>query len=144
MELELPLVVLGRDAQGVRSVMDEKSKGCRVKLLRRRVVVSFRDQGDLRACKAAVRSVLPEAKMVLYGSRARGDAEPESDFDLLVIVPAPVSGATLQKLSDTIYDVELERGIVVSCLVCSDKQWNASPWRVSPFRMNVEREGIVL
>ncbi|MEW6541888.1 MAG: nucleotidyltransferase domain-containing protein [Bacillota bacterium] len=114
------------------------------KSLHRWNAVSFRDKSNLWACKATIRSVLPDAKLVLYGSRARGDAEPESDFDLLVLVPAPVSQATLQKLSDAIYDVELERGIVVSCLVCSDEEWNSSPWRVSPFRVNVEREGIVL
>ena len=32
-------------------------------------------------------TVEPQAKVVLFGSRARGTARPDSDYDLLVIVP---------------------------------------------------------
>ena len=85
-----------------------------------------------------------DADVVLYGSRARGDAGAESDFDLLSIVPGPISPVARQAVSDAIYEVELERGIVVSCLVCSREQWDAPLWRAAPFRENIEREGIAL
>jgi uncharacterized protein len=35
-------------------------------------------------------NVVPGAKVVLFGSRARDEAGPESDLDLLVIEPDPV------------------------------------------------------
>ncbi len=102
------------------------------------------DRRIAHACKAAVRSILPDADVVLYGSRARGDAGAKSDFDLLSIVAGPVSPAACQAVSDAIYEVELERGIVVSCLVCSREQWDAPPWRAAPLREIIEREGIAL
>lgn len=86
----------------------------------------------------------PNARVVLFGSRARGDTGPESDFDLLVTIQAPVADKMRRRLSDALYSVELERGIVVSCLVCSLEEWNASPWRAAPFRANVERDGVAL
>ena len=39
----------------------------------------------LKQCKAAITDILPDAEIILYGSRARGDAHPDSDYDLLVL-----------------------------------------------------------
>ena len=36
--------------------------------------------------KEVVKSFLPEAKVLLFGSRARGDFDKDSDYDLLIIV----------------------------------------------------------
>jgi predicted nucleotidyltransferase len=37
--------------------------------------------------RTTVRSLLPDAKILLFGSRARGDHNKDSDFDVLVITP---------------------------------------------------------
>jgi predicted nucleotidyltransferase len=43
---------------------------------------------DLEAVTAALAGVEPRpGRVLLFGSRARGDARPDSDFDLLVVMP---------------------------------------------------------
>ena len=54
---------------------------------------------DLEAVTAALAGVQPRpGRVLLFGSRARGDARPDSDFDLLVVMPPgqahPVGTAT--------------------------------------------------
>jgi len=43
---------------------------------------------ELETVTAALAAVEPRTKrLLLFGSRARGDARPDSDFDLLVVMP---------------------------------------------------------
>jgi predicted nucleotidyltransferase len=42
---------------------------------------------QLRAMAAAIRAEIPEAEVRLFGSRARGEARPDSDVDLLITAP---------------------------------------------------------
>ena len=42
---------------------------------------------ELRAMAAAIRAEIPGAEVRLFGSRARGDARPDSDVDLLITAP---------------------------------------------------------
>ncbi len=56
---------------------------------------------------AAVRSVLPstEFRIVLFGSRARGTARPDSDWDLGIQGPRPVTGEERQRIRDALEDL---------------------------------------
>ena len=47
------------------------------------------DKDLLERCRWAVRHVVPDADIILYGSRARGDAQEYSDYDILVLVDQP-------------------------------------------------------
>jgi len=44
-------------------------------------------EGELREMAAAIRAEIPGAEVRLFGSRARGEARPDSDVDLLITAP---------------------------------------------------------
>ncbi len=98
----------------------------------------------LREVKAVVHRFLPDAMLLLYGSQARGTAGPESDWDLLILSEEPIPSAVEQQLSDAIYDIELDRNLVISTVFYSRAEWEAPVVRGSPFYENVEREGILI
>ena len=66
----------------------------------------------LEQCRDTVRELVPGAEVILYGSRARGDAGPESDYDLLILVDRPVDWQLEDRIRRHLYLLELESGAV--------------------------------
>jgi predicted nucleotidyltransferase len=102
------------------------------------------DTNLLQRCKEAIRSVVPDADVILYGSRARGDAKEDSDYDLLVLVDCPADVALREQLVSSIYPLELESGAVLTLITRSRDRWNSQLYRAMPFHENVDRDGVCL
>lgn len=86
----------------------------------------------------------PEVKAILFGSEARGDARPDSDIDLLILVDKEkLSLAEEQAITFPLYTIEIETGISISPIVMLKKVWESRPFK-TPFYINVMNEGIVL
>ncbi len=82
------------------------------------------------------------AEIFLYGSRARGDNHPDSDWDILVITPRDKITLDYEsELRDPIIDIELETGQIISLIVYSRSDWSEK-MMFSPFYSNVKKEGI--
>ena len=76
----------------------------------------------------------------LYGSEARGDARPDSDIDLLLLVDKPVvSDDDENKIFTPLYKIELETGVIINPLILPKEQWGK---RVTPFYINVNNERV--
>jgi len=79
--------------------------------------------------------------MTLFGSRARGGAEPESDMDIpLEIEREHLSFSDKQRLSRIAGEVSIDSGIVVSLFVV-DRQIKKKRGSFSIFE-NIREEGI--
>ena len=102
------------------------------------------DEGLLTECKAAIRQVLPDADLILYGSRARGDAREHSDYDLLVLVEDVVDIKLERSIVDQLFPLELRTGKVLTVLIYNRSQWNSALYRAMPLHKNVTREGVVI
>jgi predicted nucleotidyltransferase len=86
----------------------------------------------------------PHIQTILYGSEARGDARPDSDIDLLVLVDTDkLSYADKDRIIAPFYDIELETGVIISTLIMPRKEWESRPF-LTPFQYNVNKEGIKL
>ncbi len=82
-------------------------------------------------------------RMTVFGSRARGDAEPDSDMDVLVEVDVEhVSFADKQRLRRVATEVSIASGIIVSLLLV-DRGIMTERGDFSVFE-NVREEGIAV
>jgi len=84
------------------------------------------------------------AKMVLFGSRARGDADPSSDMDVVVILNGPLNEKIKEEISDCAWQAGFEHGIVVVPVVFTRDEWESGPERHSLLVQAVEAQGIPL
>ena len=101
------------------------------------------DRQAVRRAAAVLRDLFPVARIVLFGSKVRGAAAPESDIDLLVLTRRPLDQRTKAGIVEALYDLQLELGVVVSTLVASVEEWEQGYFRVLPIHDEVEREGVL-
>ena len=98
----------------------------------------------LEQIRRAVREVEPGAEIILYGSRSRGDAIAESDWDFLVLVDGPLSDDRTDRIRHRLYEVEWDSGEVISSIVRNREEWHSSIYQAMPFHKRVQQEGIRL
>ena len=98
----------------------------------------------LQLIKSTVKASDPEAKVVLFGSYARGDYNEESDIDLLILLNKDnITYADEVKISYPLYMVEIKTGVAISPMIYSKDFWE-NKHKVTPFYENVNQEGVVL
>ena len=90
-----------------------------------------------------VSQIEPQAEVILFGSRARGNARPDSDWDILILLDGEVTPDREQTLFDILYEVELNAEEVFSVLIYRKNYWYEI-LRDSPLFQNVSQEGIML
>jgi len=95
-------------------------------------------------CRDAILTVVPGATIILYGSRARGEAEAESDYDLLVLVDDQVTLKLEQELRRVIMPIELVENVVISLLPYQRLQWDAPLCRAMPLHEIIDAERVPL
>ena len=95
------------------------------------------------AFQTAIRERLGEhlKKIILFGSRARGDDDPESDYDVLLVVDE-----VTREINDAINEVSgsilCEQSVVFGAIAVSETEFDTRLH--NPLLMNVRREGVVL
>jgi predicted nucleotidyltransferase len=80
-------------------------------------------------------------QILLFGSRARGDATAQSDYDMLVVVDK-VDRDVIHGIDEVAGRALLDHGVVLSAFPIAEE--DRARRRYSPLLINVAREGVAV
>jgi predicted nucleotidyltransferase len=102
-------------------------------------------ENERRAIEAAarlLRAEFPVQQVILFGSKARGSGDEESDIDLLVLTSRRLHWREADAVTIALYDLELAYDVVFSTLIVPSDEWAAGVYRVLPIHDEVTRDGV--
>lgn len=77
----------------------------------------------------------------VFGSRVRGEATPDSDLDIYLVV-TELNPALRRWIDEIAWEVGFERDRVISTLVTTRRGLEQGPFGAQPVVRTIEREGI--
>lgn len=98
----------------------------------------------LKRLTDAIRACLGIDSMFIFGSVVRGDADAESDIDLLVVTQERLTRGKRHTITDIVFDVNLRYGTNFSSLVVDKHSWTEGLVSVLPLHAEILREGVAV
>lgn len=104
----------------------------------------MRQKDVILGMKELAATVLPSgAELILFGSRARGDAHTDSDWDILILIDGMrATGNDFEKYAYPFVDYGWSIGEEINPLIYSFSDWRERS--ITPFYKNIQAEGILL
>lgn len=80
-------------------------------------------------------------KVILFGSRARGDYEPDSDYDVLILLDKVTKEVT-DEIDEMVWQIGWDNGVLITPVVHGKKTFETHVYE--PLFINIRKEGITL
>jgi predicted nucleotidyltransferase len=100
-----------------------------------------KDRNSVMQAARSLKSELPVSKVILFGSKARGQGDVYSDIDILVITSCPITTNLRGIVSEKLAEINLQNDVVLSSVVVFEKDWADGLIRYMPIYTEVQRDG---
>ena len=100
-----------------------------------------KDRRILKEFARRVRSRFPEARIWAFGSRARGNAAPDSDLDVCIVVDR-LDEADDREIISAAWEVGFADDVVISTITFSREEFTTGPLTQSPIVQSIRRDGV--
>lgn len=108
------------------------------------ISLSQRDRAAIADAVGRLRTRFPVERVVLFGSKAHGSDDAESDIDLLVLTSRKLDWRERDLITDALFDVEIAHGVVLSTLVVSLDEWERGHVAILPIHDVIEMTGVLV
>lgn len=101
------------------------------------------ERGILKKIREALLAALPDASIIIFGSRARGNPREYSDWDILILTGI-VTPEVKDRIYDVLYDIELEHDIIIGPLILPRDEWERKRFKNHPIHERIDEEGALV
>jgi len=101
-----------------------------------------RDRAAIDDAADLLRRRFPVAGIILFGSKARGDDDSESDIDLLVLTSRALSRRERHAMTDALFPLQLQYDVVLSVLILPVQEWEQGIVSVLPIHDEILEQGV--
>ncbi len=104
-------------------------------------------KNESEAIEAAIRMLKSEfsvSKIILFGSKARGDHDEHSDIDLLVVASKLLHWKEEKAIIGALFDIGMEYDVIFSPLFTSVDEWENGIFTEFPVYQEISRDGAVV
>lgn len=98
----------------------------------------------LEAAACLLRERFPIVNVILFGSKARGDADVHSDIDLLLISSKALHWRDEKAVVETLFDIGIQYDVIFSPIFASSEEWDHGLFKEFPIYDAITREGAVV
>ncbi len=96
----------------------------------------------LKELKNHVCNKFPDAKLILFGSVVRGETGPESDVDVLIVLPDEPRAEDRSHIIRHVFEINLRYDTNITVIIVGRENWEKGPLSVMPLKREIENEGV--
>ncbi len=108
------------------------------------IQLAANDRAAIERAAEILRRQFPIDRLILFGSKARGDDQPDSDIDLLVLTREELDWRRRSAVVQALFSLQMELGVMLSPVVIEAEEWEHGVSQALPLRKEVDRDGVLV
>ena len=106
------------------------------------VITKDNEKEAIREAARMLKNNFPVKQVILFGSKARGDDDEESDIDLFLLTSRPMDWKERESMLDELFDIEMKYDVIISLIDATEPEWRDGVFSIMPIHEVISKEGL--
>lgn len=107
------------------------------------IEINSKEKEAVKEIKHLLFENFPVRKIIIFGSKAKGNAVKDSDIDLLVVTEKLMSHKQRGEMSALAFEVDIKYQTCISLVIVDEQSWNG-PSSFTQLYKEIEEDGVLI